>query len=502
MESSLLTTLVWATLVVAATAVLLWVLNRRHQHSLFRRYGIPGPKPDFFSGNWMQLKKNRLEVMESWIKTYGKVFGYYVGEVPYMVVTDLNIIKQCLVKEANIAFDRPDLVVNVEPFTSCLIGLGGEEWKRIRATLNPIFTSAKMKMVTQIIQNCADEMLEVLADLVQKGEIVDMATVTRGFSMDVITKSALAWQVDCQKNPTDPLLMGVQKVFEDVDNAVIVNAIRFPILRKILEWLYPYASYYKIINKITENVLNVVKLRRSGQSPRTTDMLQLMLDAQTSGEESSIGSGSNATVFEDRHLLSNCFLFLIAGFDTTASSLAFIMHVLAKYPEEQERVFNEISKAFPDGAELTYDGVQHLKRLDMVVCETLRLYPPVVLFVSRHCTRDTTVSGQFFPAGVNVLLPTWHVHHDPDFWPEPLKFDPERFSEGEKVQSAYFPFGLGPRVCIGKRFALLEVKLATCNIIRRYRVSKCEQTQDPLRFVVPSVVLNPENGIRVRLQKR
>ncbi|KAM7303614.1 putative cytochrome P450 [Ixodes scapularis] len=201
--------------------------------------------------------------------------------------------------------------------------------------------------------------------------------------------------VDCQKNPTDPLLMGVQKVFEDVDNAVIVNAIRFPILRKILEWLYPYASYYKIINKITENVLNVVKLRRSGQSPRTTDMLQLMLDAQTSGEESSVGSGSNATVFEDRHLLSNCFLFLIAGFDTTASSLAFIMHVLAKYPEEQERVFNEISKAFPDGAELTYDGVQHLKRLDMVVCETLRLYPPVVLFVSRHCTQDTTVSERW-----------------------------------------------------------------------------------------------------------
>ncbi|CAN7989732.1 unnamed protein product [Ixodes pacificus] len=85
MESSLLMTSVWATLVVAATAVLLWVLNRRHQHNLFRRYGIPGPKPDLFSGNWMQLKKNRLEVMESWIKTYGKVFGYYAGEVPYMV---------------------------------------------------------------------------------------------------------------------------------------------------------------------------------------------------------------------------------------------------------------------------------------------------------------------------------------------------------------------------------------------------------------------------------
>ncbi|CAN7992800.1 unnamed protein product [Ixodes hexagonus] len=494
-----------AIVAVAAMTALLWVLNRRHQQGLFKRHGIPGPEPDLLDGNFTQLREDRIEVMERWIKEYGKVFGYYVGEVPYMVLTDLEMIKQCFVKEAYTFHDRPPFLVLVEPFASCIISLEGDEWKKVRTVLNPSFSASKMKLMTQIMGSCAEEMLEVVEDHAMKGKVVEMFSVSQGLSLDVIAKCALAWQVDCQKNPNDPLLLGVRKIFEDAENDVILNAIRFPVLRKIISRLFSYTSYHKTMMQVSDNVRQVIELRRKGKIPRTMDMLQMMLDAQAGIEDSTKETGQGRKLMEDRHLLANCFIFMAAGFETTATSLAFIIHVLAKYPEEQDRILEELHKTFPEkDQDLTYDGIQQLKRLDMVICESLRIYPPVVLFVSRACREDTTVMGQFFPAGANVIVPTWHIHHDPELWPEPFKFDPDRFAEGlnGSHSAAYMPFGLGPRVCIGKRFALLEIKMALCKMIRKYRISQCEETQDPLKLVVPSVIINPEKGINVKFEHR
>ncbi|KAG0427793.1 hypothetical protein HPB47_025174 [Ixodes persulcatus] len=289
-------------------------------------------------------------------------------------------------------------------------------------------------MMSQIMAGCSEEMLRVVDRKFDGGEAVDMLQIAQGLSLDVISKCALAWKVNCQTNTTDPLLRAMHSVVEDAENSLIQYAIALPILRKIAEWIYPYASYYKITSKILNNVREVIEYRRSGQGSRTTDMIQLMLDAQAGKEGKATTSCKGDMLIEDRHLLSNSFLFLAAGFDTTALTLAFGAFLLAKYPEEQDRVFNEIVSVFsePDTA-LTYDGIQKLKRLDMMIAETMRLYPPVVLFVSRCCRQDTTIMGQFIPAGVNVLVPTWHVHHDPNLWPDPYKFDPERFAdEGEE----------------------------------------------------------------------
>ncbi|KAG0427794.1 hypothetical protein HPB47_025175 [Ixodes persulcatus] len=312
----------------------------------------------------------------------------------------------------------------------------GDEWKKVRAVLNPCFSASKMKLMTQIMGSCADAMLEVVEDRVKKGETVEMYRVSQG-----------------------------------------------PFPRRHRQVCFGLA----------------------GQSPRTTDMLQMMLDAQAGILDNTNNTGQRQKLMEDRHLVGNCFIFLAAGYETTATSLAFVIHLLAKYPEEQDRILNELNKVFPGkDQDLTYDGVHELKRLDMVICESLRLYPPVVLFVSRHCREGTTIMGQFIPAETNIIVPTWHIHHDPEHWPEPFKFDPERFAEGLNTghSAAYLPFGLGPRVCIGKRFALLEIKLALCKLIRKYRIRQCKETQDPVKLVVPTAAINPEKGISVKFEHR
>ncbi|CAN7989995.1 unnamed protein product [Ixodes pacificus] len=194
-DVSFWTTLGLGSLVLIATGLCLWMLHRRRLHDVLRKHGIPGPEPWLFIGNWTELKKDPVQVMERWIKQYGKVFGYYVGEIPYIVITDVDLIKEIFLKRASTFCDRPQQLVNVEPFKSCILGLEGQEWKKVRSVLNPIFTGSKMKLMTEIMASSADVMLELLDDAASKAESVDMFRVARGYSMDVITKCAFAWQV-------------------------------------------------------------------------------------------------------------------------------------------------------------------------------------------------------------------------------------------------------------------------------------------------------------------
>ncbi|KAH7935998.1 hypothetical protein HPB52_016337 [Rhipicephalus sanguineus] len=160
---------------------------------------------------------------------------------------------------------------------------------------------------------------------------------------------------------------------------------------------------------------------------------------------------------------------------------------------------------YPVDDDLDYGQLQQLERLDMLVKEALRLYPPVTMLVSRHCRADATILGQFFPAGCEVLAPVWHVHHDPQLWPEPFRFNPERFSpEVAKGihPGAFMPFGIGPKSCIANRFALLELKAALCKFLRTYEVLSCSRMEEPIELIVQTMIIRPKVPIQVKLRRR
>ncbi|CAN7937283.1 unnamed protein product [Ixodes hexagonus] len=500
--------LVWnallAAVVVLVTCVAWWVRDRRRRHRFFKQHGIQGPEPELLWGNRKELKKDAINVMEKWIEQYGKVFGFYESEVPFIAVSDVEIIKQCFIKETNVFRDRAPIPLSVEPLASGLPFLTGDTWKKVRTLLNPTFSALKMKHMTQIMKACTDEMAAVLDDRAKKGEAVDLFRVAQALSLDMITRCALAWQVDAQSNPDEPLLRELSTIFLSVDNFVSRAAFWFPSLNKLIGWLHPLTKLAKTRRDIMANLRKVIQLRRSGGSPKVPDMLQLMLNAQAGKKSSSGPHDEIGMLIEDRLLIANCFIFLVAGFDTTSVSLAYIMHVLAKYPEEQERIIGEMTEASPDNMELGYDEIQKLKRLDMVIKECLRLYPAVLTFASRSCQQDITVMGQFIPAGANLMIPVWHLHHSAEHWVDPLKFDPDRFSEDKAKPhvGTYIPFGLGPRACIGKRFAVLELKVAVCKVLRNFKVLQCEETQDPLQLIVPNATAYPKDGVKLKLERR
>ncbi|KAL1420008.1 hypothetical protein MTO96_024715 [Rhipicephalus appendiculatus] len=243
-----------------------------------------------------------------------------------------------------------------------------------------------------------------------------------------------------------------------------------------------------------------------------------MLDAQkmssTVGKENDEPAGSTTPrsvrpppcFITDRHVVSNCFVFLGAGFDTTACTLAFLLYELATHPDEQRRLFDDLMAAYPDHETLTYEELQTLKRFDAVISECLRLHPPLVLTTARVCQEDTRVTtGHVIPRGSHVILPTWNVLHNFDLWVDPHKFDPGRFDErtdGAAPLASALAFGIGPRECIGKRLALLELKVALSKLVRFFEFSVCSDTHVPLKIKVPLLSLMPEQEIVLRVELR
>ncbi|KAK8776395.1 hypothetical protein V5799_030262, partial [Amblyomma americanum] len=212
-------------------------------------------------------------------------------------------------------------------------------------------------------------------------------------------------KIDCQRSTNDPMLTWMRKVFEQADKTALEGSFVFPALRPILLLLYPFTSFARCMKKMMDDVDKVTELRRTGKRPRCDNMIQMMLDAQTGAKNDSHASGKKVKTLEQRHLSSNAVVLLIAGFDTTASALAFLLHLVAKHPEEQDKILHEMEERFPGIDELSFEQLHELERLYMVVKEAVRLYPPVPLMVARTCTQDTTVLGHFIPARVNIVAP-------------------------------------------------------------------------------------------------
>jgi len=195
-------------------------------------------------------------------------------------------------------------------------------------------------------------------------------------------------------------------------------------------------------------------------------------------------------------------LFFLAGFETTANTLSLLGYCLATNPGCQDRLLREIDDVMKDQERVDYDVIHKMPYLDMCLSETLRIYPPAIR-TDRVCENDITINGVFFPKGMLIGSPIYVMHMDPEVWPEPTKFDPERFTAEEREARNtyhYMPFGVGPRNCIGMRLALTELKMAAISILRTLKFVICPETKIPL--TMDKVVMKSVDGIKLRMEIR
>ncbi|CAD7683936.1 unnamed protein product [Nyctereutes procyonoides] len=486
------------TWLLLATSLVLLYLYGTYTHGVFKKLGIPGPTPLPFVGTALGYRKGFSVFDENCFRKYGRMWGFYDGRQPVLAITDPDMIKTVLVKECYSVFTNRRSFGPVGFMKSAISLSEDEEWKRIRTLLSPTFTSGKLKEMFPIIGQYGDVLVSNLRKEAEKGKAINLKDIFGAYSMDVITSTSFGVNIDSLNNPQDPFVENIKKLLKfDFLDPFFFSILLFPFLTPVFEvlniWLFPKS----VTDFFTKSVKRMKENRLKGKQKHRVDFLQLMINSQNSKET------DTHKALSDLELVAQSIIFIFAGYETTSTSLSFLMYELATHPDVQQKLQEEIDATFPNKALPTYDALVQMEYLDMVLNETLRLYP-IAGRIERVCKKDVEISGVFIPKGTLVMVPTFTLHRDQNLWLEPEEFRPERFSKEKKDSInpyTYLPFGTGPRNCIGMRFAIMNMKLALVRVLQNFSFKPCKETQIPLKLNAQGII-QPEKPIVLKVEPR
>ncbi|XP_030758710.1 cytochrome P450 9e2-like [Sitophilus oryzae] len=459
-----------------------------------------------------------------------RYYGSFQFLKPSLMVTDLELIKKITTKDFDHFHDHPSISnKNVDTvLTQNLFSLEGHKWREMRSTLSPAFTSSKMRhmfdLMVQVAQNFTNFYIEQYKDSAVLE--LEMKEACSRYTNDVIASCAFGIEVNSLEDRENEFFrMG--NVFAASFRGR--NALRglilgfFPLLGQILKIsIFPQfvTDFFKKI------VSDTIAFREKNHITRP-DMIHLLMQARTGElqEENTNENAGFATVEEiekekrfsqkvelaDNVIAAQALAFFFAGFETSATVLSFISYELAIKPEIQKKLHQEIDETLlKNSGKLDYEAVLKMKYLDQVISEVLRLYPPAFA-ISRVCTKNYVIDKKLeneedflIEKGCIVVVPIFGLHMDPNYFPNPDDFDPERFNEENKhkiVPGTYMPFGMGPRNCIGSRFALLEIKALVVSFLSQFSLEPVKKTEIPITFS-KTAILSTKNGIWIGLKKR
>lgn len=454
-----------------------------------------------------------------WIKTYGNVVGFYNGAIPFLLVNDLELLKRVEIEDFHNFAERGNVieVQSVPDIRQKLIVTAPvNRWREMRAVLSPAFTTKKLSQIFVIMDECSDTMIELLHGKVETGEAVEVSKVFRRATMDTMFKVGYGVDLNVQRSPPggplDQTGDGAGALLRRVPlQGISFLSNCFPELHHLwflLSWLTSrlVVPYFTLTTKLIQPVMSE---RRSKALREKADVLQLLLNKESTGQlfwnDAHGFDGKTKLALTREEVIANSAFYLIAGLEATPNTMGLTLHLLALHPEIQDRLQAEISEVLHRDGKFTYKNVMEMPYMDMVLNESMRFYTGVVGFVTRRAARDFEFKDVKIPKGLSVMVPVTYLHHDPEVWHEPEKFDPERFSPGNKPfihPVSFQPFGKGPRECLGKNFALLEMKLMLSKFLANFRVTVDERHhKEPIKLGSAFITTVVPNGIWLKLEK-
>lgn len=464
--------------------------------NLFQRYGIPGPKPHFLLGNIREFNDKKIKCFEEWEKKYGKMFGFFLGSKPYLICLDVEFIKIMQIKEfkhfANRDAVLPDGGVSHKLALNALVLQKDEEWKVSRSIISTSFSSAKIKNMSSLMEEPIDMFLKNIEK--QKEETFDIVEFYKKLIFDIICRTIFGIKTNVQKGENSKLIQSSYRILKKDTSDILINlSICFtesePIptyLRNIVDAIRNRLNYPSD-RFVFENCYQIIQSRKKSEH-NPPDLLHTMIEAEDKIKKLTTDA-----------VIANAAMFMVAGFDTTSNAISWCTHFVAHHPEIQEKIRQEINTHIQNKKEIEYADLQKFQFLDQVISETLRLSTVSVFTISRTCSEDFKYKDMIIPKGVAITVPIPLLHRDPNYWPEPCKFDPDRFSSSNRGNidpAVYQPFGAGPRMCVGMRMAQTIVKLTVAKLIREFKIEPVgpkEMEEDYSLFVI-----HPKNGVLVK----
>jgi cytochrome P450 len=439
-----------------------------------------GPKGNFLLGVMPEFNRDSLAFIERLARDYGDIVSTRFFYVPAYFLYHPDYIEQVLATNSR-NFVKP--LSFRTPFFQRLVGNGlltseGEFWRRQRRLAQPAFHRERINAYAHVMVKDTEEMLTAWRD----GEIRDTHRDMMRLTMEVVTHTLFNTNVS---DDADKVARALGILVEPFGSQATLKWIldnRLPTLTN--------RRFHKVAAQLDEVVYRIISQRRASGDQDQGDLLSMLLQAHDE-------DGSQMT---DQQLRDEVITLFLAGQETTALTLTWAWYLLAQHPEAEKKLWQELEEVLGGRAPEAEDFPK-LKFTEMVAKEAMRLYPPAYV-VGREAVNECEIGGYHVPPKMQVFMAPWVVHRDPRFFDAPNEFRPERWTPefiSNLPKYAYFPFGGGPRVCIGNAFAMMEIVLLLATIARKYKLGLV--TNKPVELQ-PAMSLRPRNGIRMRLDRR
>lgn len=438
----------------------------------------PGPQGQFLSGNLTEFRRDPLALLVRCRRDYGDVVALRFFNIHGCLLSHPDFIEQVLIAQSrNFAKGRA-LQISRSVLGNGLITSEGELWQRQRRLIQPAFhrerTSAYGKVMVE--ETCR------MLDRWPSGRRLDVHAEMMSLTLGIVAKALFSTSLKAEGEVIGETL----RIF--MDHFVSFRSV----WRRLIPESFPTPwnlRYRRAIANLDAIVYRIIGERRSGGGG-AGDLLSMLLSAED----------EDGSRMSDRQIRDEAVSLFLAGHETTAIALSWAWYLLSQHPEAESRLIEELETVLA-GRPAAVSDLPRLAYSEMVIKESMRLYPPVYA-VTRQALSDFEVGGYRVAAGTQVAMSQWVVHRDPRWFPEPDRFLPERWADGLErrlPRFAYFPFGGGPRVCIGTAFAMMEAVLLLATIAQRFHI---QVLPDPPVLVWPSFTLRPKNGIHVQVLER
>jgi cytochrome P450 len=439
----------------------------------------PGPKGLFPFGNLLQLGSDWIGFCTQCVRRYGDTVFLRFFHIPICLVANPEAIENVLVtNHANFVKSR-DYRAMESMMGKGLLTSDGELWKKQRKLIQPAFNHDDILGYARIMVDRTQEMLATWRD----GETRDIHQEMMRLTLQIAAQTLFGADVSSYAETVAASVKVAMETFSlHASLALLVP----------LSWNPPQTPGLRRAVRNLDQVTSEIIARRRASGKKESDLLQMLLDTRDS-------DGSPMTEQQMRDELRTL---LLAGHETTAAAMSWTWYLLAQNPEIEARLQRELQSVL-GGRPPRADDLRHLSYTGMVIKESMRLYPPA-WSVGRRARRPFVLNGYRLPADMYIFISQWITQRDPRLFADPERFDPERWQvdpirNGTLPRFAYFPFGAGPRVCIGAGFAMMEATLLLAAIAQKFTMSLVPgHPVEPLA----SVTLRPKHGIRVVLRER
>ena len=422
--------------------------------------------------------KDPLARMTEWARQYGDIFYYRVFARHVYFINHPDLIRYVLATNPGNFIKGDAIRFNRRIFGNGLVANEGESWAQHRRILQPSFTHSRVQIYADQIVNSSERLIERWKDGEARNIHHDMIQLT----LEIVAKALFSVEIAHEKDRFSTALDTLMQLSTGARMLVP------PILR-----LFPTPGNLRMLfatRELDRIVNSLIDRRRAAGHGTHSDVLDTLLQSRYQDGDS----------LPPQQVRDEVMTLLLAGHETTAVALSWTWLLLSQNPVVEGNLRSELHDVLGDRSPNLRD-LPNLPYTDRVIKEAMRLYPPVWALV-RTAKSDCEIGGYCVPAGATVLMSQWVMHHDPRYYEEPQCFNPDRWLDERTEaapQYAYFPFGGGPRSCIGAAFASTEASLVLATIAQKFQIHVDRRS---IATPMPTITLRPRDGIRATVTRR